>query len=367
MPTITAESHSLARTLATIARVVERKNTTPVLGNILVVARPGGITLRGTDLDIDISAGLAAECDEAGAITLPGHTLADIAAKCGEGSQIRIEWVAGEPRATIRSGRSRFVLPVIDATEFPDITAGDMGWTQEMPAADLRAMMQRPAFAISTEETRYYLNGIYLHQAEGRLVAVATDGHRLARLIGPETADFLAGGIIVPRKAVGEIARITKDFKGSIALEASPAKVRVTAGEITLTTKLIDGTYPDYQRVIPARNEKIARLDSKTLAAAIDRVSALGAAGRPVKCTFDAGTLTVSVTNPDTGEARDELAAGYDSPTLETGFNGSYLAAIIAALPPGEIIAALNDPGSPALFSTETDGAFCAVLMPMRV
>lgn len=368
---LTLPRETLAPALAALSRVVERRNTIPILSNILVTAKDGRLTLRATDLDIQAETSLPCEVAEAGAVTLPAHTLSDIVRKLPAEAQITLEG-KGEGMV-LRSGRSRFTLQTLPESDFPDITVGEFSCRFQLPAASLARIIEEVSFAISTEETRYYLNGIYWHcrQADGAslLTAVATDSHRLSRveMPAPEGAAAMPG-VIVPRKTVAELARMAKDAEGDLTIELSPVKIRVTAGAATLTSKLIDGTFPDYQRVIPQTNDKLATIDRETFKNAVDRVSTISSErGRAVKLGLSDAGLTLSVSNPDSGSATEELEPDYDGAPIEIGFNARYLLDVLGILGGDTITMKLAEPGAPAVFQRTAGTDLLIVLMPMRV
>lgn len=369
---LTLPRETLAPALAALSRVVERRNTIPILSNILVTASAGRLTLRATDLDIQAETSLPCEVAEEGAVTLPAHTLSDIVRKLPAEAQITLEGKPDQPMA-LRSGRSRFTLQTLPESDFPDITVGEFTCSFQLPAASLARIIEEVSFAISTEETRYYLNGIYWHcrQADGAslLTAVATDGHRLSRVEMPApegTADM--PGVIVPRKTVAELARMAKDAEGDLTIELSSTKIRVTAGAATLTSKLIDGQFPDYQRVIPSANDKVATIDRETFQRAVDRVSTISSErGRAVKLAMSDAGLALSVTNPDSGSATEELEPEYDGPPIEIGFNARYLLDVLGILGGDTITMKLAEPGAPAIFQRTAGTDLLIVLMPMRV
>lgn len=370
---VTIERSNLLKSLGHVHRVVERRNTIPILSNVLVRAEGDTLHLKATDLDLEIYEKVAAMCEQSGSTTVPAHMLHDIVRKLPEGSEVML---ASEPEGNairITAGRSVFSLQCLPDTDFPDITAGEFTHTFRMKASDLGDLIDHTQFAISTEETRYYLNGIYFHSVEdeGKLMlrAVATDGHRLARaqMEAPAGCEGMPG-IIVPRKAVGEIQKLVEEPDAMVTMEVSETKIRLSVGQVILTSKLIDGTFPDYTRVIPAGNDKELRMDRAAFASAVDRVSTVSSErGRAVKLSLGDGQITLSVNNPESGSATEELAVGYDSDPLDIGFNSRYLLDITSQLSGEEAIFMLSDPGSPTLIrDTSGDGALF-VLMPMRV
>ena len=364
----------LLAALQPAARVIESRNTIPILGNLKLAATADGrLAVTGTDLDIEMETGCAAQVDRPGALTAPGARLVDIVRKLPAEAQVSLAQEPGESAMKLTAGRSRFTLQTLPESDFPDIPSGEFPHAFALPAPDLARMIAATSFAISTEETRYYLNGIYLHtvEAEGglRLTAVATDGHRLARFRTPAPAGC-AGmpAVIVPRKTVGEIARLLDKEKDEVALSLSGQKIRVEIGGARLTSKLIDGTYPDYQRVIPQANDKVATFGAQELARAADRVATIsGERGRSVKLALDDGRLTLSVSNPDAGSATEEVECEWDAGPFEIGFQARYLAEILATLGGDTVEARLADPGSPSVWAKPGDAELLTVLMPMRV
>ena len=370
---VTVERSQLLKSLSHVHRVVERRNTIPILANVLIRAERSKLTLKATDLDLEVNETIAAEVAPSGSTTVPAHMIYDIVRKMPEGSQIVLEGSGDRGVLAVRAGRSRFTLQTLPESDFPDLNAGDMTHSFKIAAADFKRMIDKTQFAISTEETRYYLNGIYLHAvSSGKsdlLRAVATDGHRLAQyeIAAPSGAKGIPG-VIVPRKTVGEMQRLIEDSEAEIGIELSQSKIRFTVGDVVLTSKLIDGTFPDYARVIPVNNDKSLVVDKKDFEAAVDRVSTVSSErGRAVKLSMAAGKLTLSVTNPDSGSAMEELEVEYDADPLDIGFNSRYLLDIAGQIEGENAILKLADPGSPTLIQDrETKGALY-VLMPMRV
>jgi DNA polymerase-3 subunit beta len=370
---ITIERAALLRALGHVHRVVERRTTIPILANVLLDAAEGGLRLKATDLDLEITEKAPAEVPQKGATTLPAHTLYDIVRKLPEGAQVSLEGTGEQGLFQLRSGRSRFQLQSLPESDFPDVTSGDFTHRFEIAPADLKKLILKTQFAISSEETRYYLNGIFLHatEIEGHMLlrAVATDGHRLARVELPAPAGA-AGmpGVILPRKAVAEVLRLVEDAEGAVEIELSTNKMRFSFGETVLTTKLIDGTFPDYGRVIPANNDKRLTVERGVFREAVDRVSTISSErGRAVKLALGEGRLVLSVTNPDQGSAVEEIEADYDGPPLDIGFNSRYLLDIADQLDSDTALFRFADPGSPTLIQDRDGASALYVLMPMRV
>jgi DNA polymerase III subunit beta len=370
---VTVERASLLKSLGHVHRVVERRNTIPILANVLVRAEGSKLSFKATDLDLEITETIAAEVSTGGSTTVPAHMFYEIVRKLPEGTQVVLEGSGDRAVLALKAGRSRFTLQTLPENDFPDLAAGEMTHSFTVAAADLKRLIDKTQFAISTEETRYYLNGIYLHAAgTGKtqtLRAVATDGHRLAQVELP-LPKGAAGmpGIIVPRKTVGEVQRLIEDTDAEMTIELSQAKIRFTIGNVVLTSKLIDGTFPDYGRVIPQGNDKELVVDKKDFENAVDRVSTISSErGRAVKLSLSAGKLVLSVTNPDSGSATEELEVEYASDALDIGFNSRYLLDIAAQIEGDVATLRLADPGSPTLVQDRDDKSALYVLMPMRV
>jgi DNA polymerase-3 subunit beta len=369
---VTVERSELVKSLSHVHRVVEKRNTIPILANVLIRAGKNGLELKATDLDLEIVETLPAEVKQAGATTVPAHMIYDIVRKLPEGAQIELQSGNDRGSLAIRAGRSRFTLQSLPETDFPDLAAGELPHRFSLPTADLKRLVDKTQFAISTEETRYYLNGIYLHAVEEKPVklrAVATDGHRLAQveMPAPKGASGIPG-VIVPRKTVAEVQRLVEDGGEEVEIELSPSKIRFSFNKVVLTSKLIDGTFPDYVRVIPAANDKTLVVEKAEFAAAVDRVSTVSSErGRAVKLSLTSGKLTLSVTNPDSGSATEELEVEYDAEALDIGFNSRYLLDITAQLEGEKAELKLADPGSPTLLRDQDAAGALYVLMPMRV
>jgi len=372
----TIERATLLRCLSHVQSVVERRNTIPILSNVLIEADAGGmLRVMATDLDLQVVESLSAVSVESpGSITVSAHLLFDIARKLPDGSQVSLE--TGDNRMAVKAGRSRFSLPTLPRDDFPVIVEGDLPTSFEVPAKVLAELIDRTRFAISTEETRYYLNGIFLHVSDEDspvLKAAATDGHRLARftIAQPEGAAGMPD-VIVPRKAVAELRKLLDEApEGNVLVDLSPSKIRFTLGGeggVVLTSKLIDGTFPDYSRVIPTGNDKLLKLDPRSFFEGVDRVATIATEKtRAVKMGLEPDKVTLSVTSPDNGTATEEVAADYSSDGFEIGFNANYLKDILSQIEGDTVELHLADPGAPTLIRKDEKSPALYVLMPMRV
>ncbi len=367
------ERNELLKALTHVASVVERRNTIPILSNVLIAAKGKSVKFTATDLDIEVVETAPADVSQDGATTVSAHMIHDIVRKLADGSQVEFSLGPDEGRMALTSGPAKFTLQVLPPSDFPDLSASDMSHAFEIPAADLKRLIDKTRFAISSEETRYYLNGIYLHatDTDGKeiLRAVATDGHRLAQIDMdlPKGAKGMPG-VIVPRKTVSEVHKLIEDMDKSVKVELSDSKIRFSIGDVVLTSQLIDGTFPDYGRVIPEGNDKVLSVSNAEFAHAVDRVSTLSSdKGRAVKLKMGKGKLTLSVNNPDSGSATEELEADYSSDELEIGFNARYLLDISGQLESENVNLLLSDPGSPTMVRDNDDASALYVLMPMRV
>ena len=367
----TIERATLLKSLSHVQSVVERRNTIPILSNVLIDAsQDGSIRLMATDLDLQVAESIQATVATPGATTGSAHTLFDIVRKLPEGSQVVL--TAAEGKLTVVAGRARFQLGTLPRDDFPMIAEGELPTTFELPAETLKQIIDKTRFAISTEETRYYLNGIFMHVADDPtpvLKAAATDGHRLARVTvaRPDGAEGMPD-IIVPRKCVAEVRKLLDEAEGDVEVTLSASKIRLTIGQATLTSKLIDGTFPDYSRVIPTANDKLLRIDPKSFAEGVDRVAAIASEKtRAVKLAIDRDKVTLSVTSPENGTAAEEVPADYASPGIEVGFNARYLLDILNEIEGDMVEVHLADAAAPTLLRENDKAPALYVLMPMRV
>jgi DNA polymerase-3 subunit beta len=341
----------LARAIGAVHRVVESRNIIPILSNLKLEAANGELRITATDLTITATVTAQADIVADGAACVDAKLIGDIAKKSGGDLNIAFE---GETMA-VKSGRSRFALKCLPAADFP--TFDDGAYDAEF-GADIGALFAPIAFAMSTEETRYWLNGVYLHNVDGVLTAVATDGHRLARNRGAECPEF--AGVIVPHKAVGIIPT------GGARVSVSGQKMRVAHDDITITTKLIDHTYPDYPRVIPTENPLSVTVDRDEMMAAADRVVTVSSEkAKAVRLSIAPGSIVFSARS-DIGTAEDEVAAEYSGEPLEYGLNSAYIRDMLAAMPAGPVTFALRDNATPAHVTGVSEN-WDGVLMPLRV
>ena len=365
---LTIDRMSLLRPLGHVQSVVERRNTIPILANVVLRAEEGELSLTATDMDMDIATEVGCSVMTPGTTTMSAHLLYDIARKLPDGAEVEI--VVNDGHAMVSTGRSSFRLPTLPVEDFPAISSNELPVNFSFTAADMRDLIDTTRFAISTEETRYYLNGIYIHKADsGELCAVATDGHRLAmtRQALPSGATQMPS-IILPRKAVSELRKLLDDFDGDVFVGLSETRAEFRFGVVRLTSKLIDGTFPDYTRVIPVGNDRIMQVDVSAFSAAVDRVSTIASEkSRSVKMGLRSGVLTLSASNTDASSATEELEVSYDGPEMEIGFNARYLLDIAGQVNSDMVEFALADQGSPSLVRALGDEASLFVLMPMRV
>ena len=370
-----ADRATLLKALAHIQSVAEKRNTIPILANVLVSAKEGRLSLTATDMEIAVVEEIAAGVSRDGATTAPAAVLYEIVRKLPDGAEVEFDHSGGDAPLALRAGRYATSLNVLSVDDFPSMTAGSLPHRFRVPSAVLRGLIDRTRFAISTEETRYYLNGIYLHVAEGEtgpmLRAVATDGHRLAR-VQTELPDGAAGmpGVIVPRKTINELRKLLDESAEDVELSLSETRIQFTIGSVMLTSKLIDGTFPEYERVIPRDNDRILRVGKKDFSDAVARVAAISQErSRPVKLSIERNLLTLSAASPDQGTAKEELDEGrvsYDSTPLEIGFQARYLNDITDQIDK-DVEFAFSDSAAPTVVRDVDSPSALYVLMPMRV
>jgi DNA polymerase-3 subunit beta len=370
------ERAALLKSLSHVQSVVERRTTIPILSNVKLEAESGAVSLTATDMDLSVVETAEAEVGRPGATTAAAHTLYDVVRKLPEGSRITIERAESGAELQLRTGRSSFDLPCLPAGDFPAMTDEGLEHSFSLGAGALRRLIDKTRFAISTEETRYYLNGIFLHPHEAaggpaRLRAVATDGHRLAR-VELDLPDGAAGmpPVIVPRKSVGEVRKLIDDLDDGapVELALSNARIRFKVGPAVLRSRLIDGTFPDYERVIPSGNDKQMVAPTRLLSEAVDRVATISTEkSRAIKLSLAGNRLRLNAVSPDAGRAEEEIDVAYAGEPLEIGFNARYILDMSLQITGDDIELLMADAGSPTLVKDPKDDGTLYVLMPMRV
>ena len=370
---LTIERAALLKALGHVQSVVERRNTIPILSNVLLSADRDAMALSATDLDMEIVDETPGRVDGQGQITAPAHTLYEIVRKLPEGAEVELRFNAEDPRLQVSAGRSKFNLPVLPAGDFPVMSSDGLSGRITIDTGDLIRLIDKTRFAISTEETRYYLMGLYLHTVveEGRalLRAVATDGRRLAlaEMTAPEGC-VGAPGVIIPRKTVQEVRRLLEDAGEFVEMQVSAQKVRFEFGRAALTSKVIDGSFPDYVRVIPRDNNRVLTVDNALFAQAVDRVATISAEkSRSVKMGVEPGKVILTVRNMEAGQAVEEIEVDYDGEPFDIGFNARYLLDVAGQIHGETAEFRFSDPGSPTLVLDPADADVRYVLMPLRV
>ena len=370
---LTIERSALLTLLQHVQSVVERRNTIPILSNVQLGAKTDELGLTATDMDIWVNDKTVAEVKTEGSVTASAHMLFDIVRKLSEENAVELESDVADGQLSLKSGKTKFSLASLPVEDFPAASEGEWSCEFQMPAESISELIDRTRFAMSTEETRYYLNGIFLHSQVGdgdeTLRAVATDGHRLARVDVdlPKGADGMPS-VILPRKAVLELRKLLETADGMVEVSLSETKARFAFGSIVLTTKLIDGTFPDYQRVIPDGNSKVLKVDSQVFSEAVDRVSTVSKdKTRAIKLSLEKTNLLLTAHTPDHGSASEQLSVDYGADELEIGFNARYLLEMTEQIRGTKISFEMEDGASPAVVGDGEDSRTIYVLMPMRV
>ena len=368
----TIERAALLRSLRHVQGVVERKTTIPIIGNVKLTAGDG-LELVATDFDLTLRVREDATVESPGSTTVHAHTLFDIVRKLPDGVLVRLAQAPGAAEIELVAGRSRFVLPTLPVDDFPVAGAEEPQVRFALEPTALAKIIDKARFAISTEETRYFLNGLHLHAsgdaATRKLRGVATDGHRLAMVeTGPPAAAAAMPPVIVPRKTVGELRKLLDSASGEVTVGISNGWIEFVCGRATLHSRLIDGTFPDYERVIPADHERVAVVAARSFGESVDRVATIAIdKARPVKLAFDEGRLTVSVTTTEHGRAVEELDCEYHGEPFEIGFNARYVLDVVAQVDGPEMRIEMTNAASPAIVRDLADAAVLFVLMPMRL
>ncbi|MCB2081228.1 MAG: DNA polymerase III subunit beta [Rickettsiales bacterium] len=371
---LTIERSVLLRALSRLQGIVEKRNTIPILANVKLDAGNDGLALTVTDMDIAASEAVDANIEVSGALTVPAQTFYDIVRKLPDGVQISLAGDEASSQLIVVAGSARFALSYLSAQDFPVMPEDGLTHQFALPVKECIGLIEKARFAMSLEETRYYLNGVYLHVAKNetgdeRLRAVATDGHRLARIEAsvPEGAAGMPG-IIIPRKTVNELKKLVEDDDGNVQIALSDTKIRFQVGNRVLLSKLIDGTFPDYERVIPKENDKILEMDAKLFSEAVDRVSTITMEKtKSIRVAVKGGAMTLSAQSPESGTATEEIPVTYSADPMEIGFNSRYVLEMMAQLEGDTAQFVLSDSSSPALVRDPSDVTALYVIMPMRV
>ncbi len=368
MMKISVEQNAILKALAHTQSVVERRQTIPILANVLLEADKDEVLLKATDNELEIAEKIPAKVETAGAVTVPAHKLYDIVRRLPEGAELSMELSEETNQVNLVSGRAKFSLASIAPEGFPSMAKEETPISFDLEAGLLIGLINQTSFAVSVEETRYNLNGIYLHSKADALIAVATDGHRLAltKTALPEGVKDIPG-VIIPRKTIAEVAKLAAENVENVHISLSANQIRFKMNDVELSSRLVDGTYPDYEKVIPANNDKTLEADAKALANVIERVSVVSEKSRGIKLSLRENLLQVSAAAVDEGSAEDELDAVYTGEEMDIGFNFRYLLDILAQVKGQNVKMLLQDGVSPVILQDAADSSSLFVLMPMRV
>ena len=363
---------TLLNNLLVVQGVVERRERLPILGNILIVLKDETISLSATDMEIELVARVGAPGGDGGEVTVPARKLLDICRTLPEDATV--EFTTGENRATLRAGRSRFTLNTLPAADFPTTEAIEGHVEVSVTQREIKELIERTHFAMANQDVRYYLNGLLLEFRGDRLRAVSTDGHRLAQAevaLQRSSASEEMLQCILPRKGVQELLRLVQNTDDTVDVVVGKASFRASIGDVTFTSRLIEGRFPDYNRVIPRSEQcdKEAEVDRELVRRSLQRASILSNEKyRTVRLSFSTSTLHVTANNPDHEEAEDEVDIQYSGDAVEIGFNVSYLIDALGVLPTDTVSFHLSDPGSSCLLTPKEDDGSCRyVVMPMRL
>lgn len=368
---LTVERAVLLKSLSHVQSVVEKRNTIAVLSNILLEAEGGNIKLTATDMDISITDNLPADISQEGAITVSAHLLYDIVRKLPDGAQVELR--AEGSKIQINAGKSKFSLPTLAASEFPKIDSGELSHHFTLVPEELVALIEKTRFAISQEETRYYLNGIYFHISddgnEPVISAVATDGHKLAKIdvTAPAEAKTMPG-VIIPRKTVQELKKLLENAEEEVQISLSDKKIKFSCGPTTLISKLIDGTYPDYQKVIPANNQQVLKVNTSELTRTIDRVAVVSSEKtHAIRFALSDNKITVSATNEESSEAIEELACEYQGQAISAGYNARYMLDMLGSIEGKELTFSYASGDDPIIIRDSEGPSAVYVIMPLHL
>ncbi|WP_151670991.1 DNA polymerase III subunit beta [Nitrincola schmidtii] len=359
---------ALIKPLQLVAGVVERRQTMPVLSNILLVAADGMLSMTGTDLEVELVARIPLnEMAEAGSVTIPARKLMDICKSLSDDALVEVH--VADDKAKIKAGRSRFSLATLPAADFPNVEDSPEALTISLPQSSLRQLIEKTGFSMAQQDVRYYLNGMLLEVRDSTLRAVSTDGHRLATSTSPVEADAsLDHQIIIPRKGILELARLLQGGDSPVTLVIGSNHIRAVVGDYTFTSKLVDGKFPDYNRVIPRNGDKVLLGDRQELRQVFTRIAILSNEKyRGVRLNLSNGMLQVTANNPEQEEAEETLAVDYEGQDLEIGFNVNYLLDVLSILNSDVVRLILSDANSSALVQGYDEHDALYVVMPMRM
>lgn len=375
---VTVERAALLAALSRAAAIVETRQTIPILANVLIRAgtEPDGggrVTIIATDMDCEVTVAINAEVRAAGAVTVPARTFKEIVQRLPEGAQVEIDQGNRDSTATVRAGRSRFALGTLPVADFPAMAPPETNTRIQLTGPQVRDLLSRTAPVMSREDQRYYLNGVYFYRREAKgqpamLRAVATDGHRLAHVDvpAPDGAEAMPG-VILPAKAVKEILSLADKAGGPVDLHIGPTKVAVEVDGVRFVSKVIDGTYPDYERVIPTGQDRTMIVDGKQLKAAVQRVVTVTEdKSRAVRFEIDKGSLHLVASSSEVGSAEDEIEVSFDGEPITIGFNSRYIGDMVTLLGDGPVRLRMIDPMSPVLIDDPDDRSALFLVMPMR-
>jgi DNA polymerase III subunit beta len=350
-----------------VVGVVERRQTLPILGNLLLVAREGRVTLTGTDLEVEVKTSFEAEIQHEGETTIPARKLVDICRNLSEGAEIRLR--VKDERCVVTAGRGRFTLGLLPAADFPTMDLEEGGFDFQVQESQLKRLLDKTAFAMAQQDVRYYLNGLLLELHSTVLIAVATDGHRLAKFVTPLDLTLETDRqVIVPNKTVMELKRQLGSSDDPVSIRLGERSLRVAIGAMTMTSKLVDGRYPEYERVIPSNIGRTATIEKDVLKRALSRTSILSNEKyRGVRLSFDPGTLKLLAHNPEQEEAEEEIEMEYDGEPISIGFNVAYLMDVLGVVDESSVIIHFQDANGSSIWRGVGSESETFVVMPMRL
>jgi len=370
VPVLTVERGSLLKALGHLQSVVEKRNTIPILSNVKLTGYTGTLELMATDMEIGLTERIPADVQKDGAITVPVHMLYDIVRKLPDGTQVHFrKSETEEGRLAIHAGHSHFLLPFLSASEFPVIHPGDMDHHFTLTASELTALGNKTRFAVSTDETRYYLNGIFLHSLEQTLIAVSTDGHRLAKMAVtlPAGAEHISG-MIIPRKTVGELLKLIEGLETPVEISVSKTKIAFVCGEAVLISKLVEGTYPEYQNVIPDSSNHIMEVEVAQLIGAVDRIATVSSEKtRAIRLMLADNRLELAAANEKSGSGEEVIEVSYTGAPMDCGFNARYILDVLATIESKTVQFMFSDKGDATIILDPASHGALYVIMPMRI